>query len=83
MMFEYPTSGTCSKNIKFSIIDERLGSVEFDGGCKGNTKALATLLEGMPVKDVVEKLAGIPCGAKGTSCADQLAKAVTEAMKRS
>jgi len=75
-MYEYKTKGTCSKKISFSIKDGKLFSVNFEGGCDGNLKALGTLLEGMDASAVVEKLKGNRCGDKNTSCADQLARAV-------
>ncbi|MCL2244503.1 MAG: TIGR03905 family TSCPD domain-containing protein [Treponema sp.] len=77
-MYEYKTSGTCSKKIRFSIENGKIYSVKFEGGCDGNLKALGTLLEGMDASMVVEKLKGNRCGNKNTSCADQLAKAVEQ-----
>jgi len=80
-MFEYYTTGTCSKKITFEIENNKLKSLEFHGGCNGNLKALSKLLEGMPVDEVVEKLQNIQCKNRGTSCPDQLTKAIIEAMK--
>jgi uncharacterized protein (TIGR03905 family) len=79
-MFEYLTTGTCSKKITFDIEDNRLKNLEFTGGCNGNLKALCKLLEGMPVNEVVEQFQNIQCKDRGTSCADQLAKAILEAL---
>jgi uncharacterized protein (TIGR03905 family) len=75
-MFEYKTSGTCSTKINFDIKDRKLHSVSFEDGCEGNLKALSTLLEGMDTQEAVKKLKGINCEDRGTSCADQLAKAI-------
>jgi uncharacterized protein (TIGR03905 family) len=79
-MFEYLTTGTCSKKITFDIGDNRLKNLEFTGGCNGNLKALCKLLEGMPVNEVVEQFQNIQCKDRGTSCVDQLAKAILEAL---
>lgn len=80
-MFEYYTTGTCSKKITFEIEDNKLRNLAFQGGCDGNLKALSKLLEGMPVDEVVEKLQNIQCKNRGTSCADQLTKAIVNALK--
>jgi uncharacterized protein (TIGR03905 family) len=75
-MIDYKTSGICSTKINFDIKDGKLHSVSFEDGCEGNLKALSTLLEGMDTQEAVKKLKGINCENKGTSCADQLAKAI-------
>ncbi len=80
-MFEYSTSGTCSTKIVFSIEDGLLRNVRFHRGCDGNLKAISSLVEGSPVEEVVRKLAGIRCGARATSCADQLCRAISEALQ--
>lgn len=72
----YRTFGTCSRAINFEVENGIIQSVEFVGGCDGNTKGLSRLLEGMRVDDAIEKLDGIDCGGKGTSCPDQLARAL-------
>jgi len=81
-MYEYYPTGTCAKKIAFAIKNDRLHNLHFFRGCDGNLKTLSKLLEGMHVDDVVEKLKGIQCGAKGTSCADQLALAIIEAKRQ-
>lgn len=74
---DYQTSGTCAKMIHFDRdADGRIHNISFDGGCNGNLKAVSLLCEGMTAAEIAAKLAGNQCGAKGTSCADQLAKAV-------
>lgn len=80
-MFEYYTTGTCSKKITFEIEDNKLKNLIFQGGCDGNLKVLSKLLEGMLVSEVVEKLQNIQCKNRGTSCADQLTKAIINALK--
>ena len=75
-MYEYKTSGICAAKINFDTKDGRLHSVKFTNGCDGNLKAIGALLEGMDTADAVKRLKGIQCGSRGTSCADQLAKAV-------
>lgn len=75
-MYKYRTFGTCSREILFDIEDDTIKHVEFVGGCMGNTQGVATLVKGMKVDDVIAKLKGIDCGGKGTSCPDQLARAL-------
>lgn len=81
-METYKTKGVCSRLIRFEIEDGRIMHVEFEDGCEGNLQAVARLVEGMSVKDAVKKLEGIDCDGRGTSCPDQLAKAVKEYIKR-
>lgn len=76
MTYEYKTQGVCSRKITVELDGDIVKSVKFDGGCNGNTKGIAALVEGMTVEDVIERLSGITCGFKSTSCPDQLAKAV-------
>ena len=72
----YKTKGVCSRSINFDIEDGKVRGVHFDGGCNGNTQGVAALVEGMDVDDAIEKLSGINCNGRGTSCPDQLAKAL-------
>lgn len=77
MEFLVKTNGTCPTSIKFKLKDNVVSGVEFlGGGCPGNLQALPRLVEGMTVEEIENKLSGIRCGRKDTSCADQLAKAV-------
>ncbi|MEN6316410.1 MAG: TIGR03905 family TSCPD domain-containing protein [Clostridiaceae bacterium] len=76
--YTYKTKGTCSKEIDISIEDGILTHVSFMSGCNGNLQGICRLVEGMPVDTVIEKLSGINCGSKGTSCPDQLTKALME-----
>jgi len=78
---EYTTHGTCSRQIRIQIEDGIIQSVQFVGGCNGNTKGISQLVKGMKAEDVVEKLKGTDCGGRGTSCPDQLAKAIEQALK--
>ncbi len=75
-MSNYDTKGVCAKNIEFEIEGDIVKSVKFNGGCNGNLKGIATLVEGLKVEDVIKKLKGLTCGNKDTSCPDQLAKAL-------
>ena len=75
----YKTKGTCSREIIVELEGDKIKSVEFVGGCDGNTKGVASLVRGMKVADAIERLEGIDCRGKGTSCPDQLAKALREA----
>lgn len=72
----YKTSGVCSREIHFELDGDTIKSVEFIGGCDGNTTGICHLVTGMKVNDVIEKLEGVRCGFKSTSCPDQLAKAL-------
>ena len=74
----YQTQGTCSKFIEFDVEDGIVNDVVFYGGCNGNLQGIARLVKGMKVDDVISRLEGINCGGKGTSCHDQLAKALRE-----
>ena len=83
MNYIYKTSGTCSRCINININDDdTLGDVSFVGGCNGNLKGIGCLVKGMKIDDVISRLKGIQCGEKGTSCPDQLAKALEEIKKK-
>ena len=78
MQYEYKTKGTCSQRIFFDVEEGKVKNVQFVGGCNGNLKGIAALVEGMDVADVIARVEGIRCGMKATSCPDQLAKALKE-----
>ena len=78
MEYTYKTSGTCASKIDFDLEDGLVKNVRFTGGCNGNLKAIAALVEGEPKEKVIKILKGIKCGLKNTSCSDQLAKALEE-----
>lgn len=78
MQFEYRTKGTCSSMIHFEIEDGKLTHVEYTGGCNGNLQGIARLVKGRPAAQVAEELAGINCNGRGTSCPDQISKALKE-----
>ena len=82
MRFEYTTRGVCARKIAFDVENGIIKNVEFAGGCNGNLKAIAKLVEGKAAEEISELLAGNTCGMKNTSCADQLAKAVLEAARQ-
>ena len=77
---EYSPDGVCATDLAFEIDGGIVTRVTFNGGCSGNLQAIARLVEGMPVDEVRRRLKGIDCDGKGTSCADQLAKALDKAM---
>ena len=77
----YKTKGVCSQAIEFEITDGKVHDIHFVGGCDGNTKGLAKLAEGMEVQEGIKRLEGIRCGVKPTSCPDQLAHALKEAVQ--
>ena len=78
MKISYKTKGVCSSTINIEVEDGLVKDVSFVGGCNGNLKGISTLVKGLKVEDVIEKLKGIECGMKGTSCPAQLAKALEE-----
>ncbi len=80
MKYTYRTRGTCSSMINFEINDGVISNVEFIGGCNGNLKAIARLVEGKNAEEIAEVLRGNTCGMKPTSCADQLSRAILEAL---
>ena len=80
MEYTYNTVNTCAKVIKFNLDGDIITDVRFlNGGCPGNLQALPRLVNGMNINDVIEKLEGINCGVRGTSCADQLVCAIKKA----
>lgn len=82
MNFNYKTKNVCPNNIQFTLNDDgTISNVSFTGGCNGNLKAVSKLVEGMPAEKVIEILKGNTCGRNFTSCADQLALAVEEAIE--
>ena len=72
----YKTKGTCSREISFDVVDNKVTNVRFLGGCSGNTQGVAALVEGMDVNEAIRRMDGIDCAGRGTSCPDQLAKAL-------
>ena len=82
MQYEYKTKGTCSQRIFFEIEEGKLKNVQFLGGCNGNLKGICALVEGMDVEEVISRVQGIHCGMKPTSCPDQLATALKEALAK-
>ena len=76
----YKTHGTCSQQISFDLQDGKIHNLKFVGGCNGNLKGICSLVEGMDANEVISKLEGNRCGFKSTSCPDQLAKAIKEAL---
>ena len=82
MRYQHINTGTCSKAVQFDINDGVVTNVEFMGGCPGNVKAVAKLVDGMTADRIAELLLGNLCGERGTSCADQLARAVLEAKEK-
>lgn len=76
----YNTSGTCATAIDFEVEDGVIKSVQFIGGCSGNTQGVSALVRGMKVEDAIARLKGIKCGFKSTSCPDQLARALESQM---
>lgn len=78
MKYNYNTSGVCSSAIEFDIQDDVIQDVTFKGGCNGNLKGISLLVKGMNPKDAAKRLSGVGCGSRGTSCPDQLSKALNE-----
>ena len=82
MTYTYRTKGVCSRAIIVDVEDGIVKRAEFVGGCSGNTQGVSRLVEGMPAEEAVRRLSGIRCGSKNTSCPDQLASAIRQAMER-
>ena len=79
MNYTFTPSGVCPNRITFDIDGDKITNVKFNGGCNGNLKAIAKLVDGMSVDEIEKKLKGNICGYKNTSCADQFAIAVRKA----
>lgn len=80
MEIHYKPQGVCSRQIDIVLEGDTIQSVKFTGGCHGNTQGVAALAQGMKVKDYIARCRGIKCGPKNTSCPDQLAQALEEAV---
>ena len=83
MSYLYKTRGTCSTQIEVTLDGDIVKDVKFTGGCNGNLQAIPKLVQGMTVDEVEERLSGISCNGRGTSCGDQLAKALRQAYEAS
>ncbi len=81
MEYHYKTKGTCSSEMLVDLDGDTIKSVKIVGGCNGNTKGLCALVQGMKAEDVIMRCKGIKCGFKPTSCPDQLANALLQAME--
>ena len=82
MSYLYKTKGTCSSQIEVTLDGDIVKDVKFTGGCNGNTKGLSAMVVGQPAEEVIRRLQGIRCGTRPTSCPDQLAEALTEALEQ-
>lgn len=82
MTYTYTPKGVCSRQIIVDIEDGIIKSCEFVGGCAGNTQGICALIQEMEATEAIDRLDGIECGYKGTSCPDQLAKALTEILEK-
>jgi len=81
LIIEYKPVGVCSRAMTLEIEDEKIISVDIKGGCSGNLQGIASLLKNMDVQEAIQRLEGIHCGAKATSCPDQIAKALKTVAK--
>lgn len=77
----YPCQGTCSRQVEIELDEGIIRSVTFTGGCHGNTQGIAALVRGMQAREAIDRLEGIDCHGKGTSCPDQLARALKQALE--
>ena len=80
MTIDYKTRGVCSTRMVIDVEDDTIQSVKIFNGCDGNLQGISRLVEGMKVTDAISKLEGIRCGGKATSCPDQLAQALKQAV---
>lgn len=83
MTYTYMTKGTCSSKIELELEGNIVHNVKFTGGCHGNLQAIPKLVEGLTVEQIEEKISGISCNGRGTSCGDQLARAARAALEAS
>lgn len=83
MEYRYTPQGVCSREMIIELDGDIIKSVKIVGGCPGNTVGLTYMVQGRKIDEVIEKLKGIPCGIKKTSCPDQLAKALEEIKHKS
>lgn len=81
MTFEYKPQGVCSRSLTFDIENGIVKNVKFQGGCHGNLQGISALCEGKPAEEIINAVSGIRCGFKSTSCPDQLAKALKNALE--
>lgn len=81
MEYTYKTRGTCSSMITFTLEDGVVHNVKFTGGCHGNLQAISKMSEGLRAEEIISRIEGIRCGFKPTSCGDQLAQALKEALQ--
>lgn len=82
MQYVHYNQGVCSRCVKFELDNGKVKNVSFDGGCNGNLKAISKLVEGKDAEEIISILKGNDCGGRGTSCADQFAQGLEEALKR-
>ena len=80
MLIDYQPHGVCSRRIQVDVEDGVIQDVAFTGGCNGSLKGISSLVKGMKVEDAIQRLSGICCGTKGTSCPDQLSRALCQAL---
>lgn len=80
MHYDYKPHNVCSNRIEFDLNDGIMTNLKFTGGCNGNLKAISILTDGMAAEEVIRKLKGNSCGGRPTSCADQLSRALEEAL---
>lgn len=82
MKYNFSPKGVCSSRVEFDLEGDVVRNIRFEGGCNGNLKAISALADGMTVDQLKDKLLGITCGFKGTSCSDQLAHALIAAQEQ-
>lgn len=83
MEYRYKPQGVCSMDMIIDVDNDTIQSVKIIGGCPGNTVGVSNLVKGMKIDEAISKLKGIPCGIKGTSCPDQLSKALEKIKQES
>lgn len=83
MTYKYEPKGVCSMEMNIDVEGDVIKSVDIVGGCAGNTKGISILVAGMKIDEAISKLKGIDCGGRGTSCPDQLARALEQIKQKS
>ena len=82
MVYTYRPRGVCSQLMKVELEEGKIKDVQITGGCSGNLQGITALVRGMPAEQAIEKLQGIRCGMRSTSCPDQLSRALQEALRQ-
>ena len=82
MKYDFSPKGVCARRLEFELDGDIVKNVQFMGGCNGNLKGITSLLKGMKAQDAIERMEGLTCGPRPTSCPDQVAQCLKEALEQ-